>query len=67
MILGALVVNVSLEVLRTPDHATWIFYVILAATLLAKIRPWRWLAVVVGGTIGFGYAVHAIGRRDLAK
>ena len=27
VILGALVVNVSLEVLRTPGHATWIFYV----------------------------------------
>ena len=61
VILGALVVNVSLEVLRTPGHATWIFYIVLAATLLAKIRPWRWLAIVVGGTIGFGYAVHAIG------
>ena len=30
VILGALVVNVSLEVLRTPGHATWIFYVVLA-------------------------------------
>jgi ABC-type branched-subunit amino acid transport system permease subunit len=60
VILGALVVNVSLEVLRTPGHATWVFYLVLAATLLAKIRPWRLLAVVVGGTIGIGYAVHAI-------
>jgi branched-chain amino acid transport system permease protein len=61
VIVGALVVNVSLEVLRTPGHATWIFYVVLAATLLVKVRPWRWLAIVVGGTIGLGYAVHAIG------
>jgi branched-chain amino acid transport system permease protein len=60
VILGALVVNVSLEVLRTPGHATWIFYVLLTATLLVKIRPWRWLAIVFGGTIGLGYAVHAI-------
>jgi branched-chain amino acid transport system permease protein len=60
VILGALVVNVSLEVLRTPGHATWIFYVVLAATLVAKVRPWKWLAIVVGGTIGLGYAVHAI-------
>ena len=66
VILGALVVNVSLEVLRTPGHATWIFYVVLLATLLAKVRPWRWLAIVVGGTIGFGYAVHAIASVDLA-
>jgi branched-chain amino acid transport system permease protein len=60
VILGALVVNVSLEVLRTPGHATWIFYVALLAGLLAKLRPWRVLAVVLGGTIAFGYAVHAV-------
>ncbi|MDX6485675.1 MAG: branched-chain amino acid transport system permease protein [Gaiellaceae bacterium] len=60
VILGALVVNVSLEVLRTPDHATRIFYLVLVLALLAKVRPWRWLVVVVAGTIGLGYAVHAI-------
>jgi branched-chain amino acid transport system permease protein len=60
VILGALTVNVSLEVLRTPDHATWVFYVLIAAGLVAKVRPWRWLAVVVGGTIGVGYALNAI-------
>jgi ABC-type branched-subunit amino acid transport system permease subunit len=60
VILGALVVNVSLEALRTPDRATWIFYVLVLATLLARIRPWRWLAVVLGGTVALGYVVHAI-------
>jgi ABC-type branched-subunit amino acid transport system permease subunit len=60
VILGALVVNVSLEVLRTPGHATWIFYILLAVTLFARVRPWRWLAIVVAGTLGLGYAVHAI-------
>lgn len=60
VILGALVVNVSLEVLRTPGHATWIFYTLIVATLVAKLRPWRWLAAVVACTVGFGFAVHAI-------
>jgi branched-chain amino acid transport system permease protein len=60
VIIGALVVNVSLEVLRTPGHATWIFYLALAIALLAKIRPWQRLAAVVGGTIAFGYIVMAI-------
>jgi ABC-type branched-subunit amino acid transport system permease subunit len=60
VILGAITVNVSLEILRTPGHATWIFYIALLATLLAKLRPWYALAAVVGGTIAFGYAVHAI-------
>ena len=60
VILGALVVNVSLEVLRTPGHATWIFYIVLPATLLVKLRPWRWLAIVVGGTV----APRLRGARD---
>jgi ABC-type branched-subunit amino acid transport system permease subunit len=60
VILGALVVNVSLEVLRTPGHATWVFYVVIVATLLAKLRPWRWTATVLAATVGFGFAVHAI-------
>jgi len=60
VILGALVVNVSLEVLRTPGHATWIFYFLIAVALAARVRPWRWLAGVVAATIGLGYAVHAI-------
>ncbi|MGH3048901.1 MAG: branched-chain amino acid ABC transporter permease, partial [Gaiellaceae bacterium] len=60
VILGALTVNVSLEVLRTPNHATWVVYGLLVLTLVAKLRPWRWLAVVLAGTVGFGFAVHAI-------
>jgi ABC-type branched-subunit amino acid transport system permease subunit len=60
VIIGAIVVNVALEVLRTPEKATWIFYVLLLATLLIKLRPWRVLAVVLGGTIAFGYVVHAL-------
>ncbi|MEN3340763.1 MAG: branched-chain amino acid transport system permease protein [Actinomycetota bacterium] len=60
VILGALVVNISLEVLRTPGNATWIFYVVIVATLVAKLRPWRWTAVVLAGTVGLGFAAHAI-------
>jgi ABC-type branched-subunit amino acid transport system permease subunit len=67
VILGALVVNVSLEILRTPDHATWVFYLILLATLLAKLRPWRTLAAVLGGTVALGYAVHAIVSAEWAR
>jgi branched-chain amino acid transport system permease protein len=60
VIIGAIVVNVALEVLRTPEKATWIYYVLILATLLIKLRPWRVLAVVLGGTIAFGYAMHWI-------
>ncbi len=57
---GAILINVTLEVLRTPDHARWIFYGVIVFSLLAKLRPWRWLAVVLGGTVALGFAVHAI-------
>jgi branched-chain amino acid transport system permease protein len=60
VILGALVVNVTLEVLRTPDHATWLFFTLLLATLLVKLRPWRVLVGVLAGMVAFGFAVHAI-------
>ena len=60
VILGVLVVNVSLEALRTPGHATWIFYILVLGGLVAKVRPWRWLVAVVGGTIGLGYVLTAI-------
>ena len=43
VIVGAFVVNVSLEALRTPGHATWIFYIVILATLIVKVRPWKWL------------------------
>ena len=33
---GAVVVNVLLEVLRTPDHARWVFYAALILGLLAE-------------------------------
>jgi len=60
VILGALVVNISLEVLRDPGHATWVFFTLIAATLVAKLRPWLWLGIVFAGTVAFGFAVHAI-------
>ena len=33
---------------------------VLVATLIARIRPWRWLAIVLGGTVALGYIVQAI-------
>jgi branched-chain amino acid transport system permease protein len=63
VIVGAIVVNVSLELLRTPDHATWTFFAGILVALVWKIRPWYWLGIVLGGTIAFGYAVYAIVSR----
>ena len=67
VILGAIAVNVSLEILRTPDHATWIFYVVLVIALVAKVRPWGALAVVLGGTVALGFVLHAIASSSWAR
>jgi branched-chain amino acid transport system permease protein len=59
-VLGAIVVNVSLEVLRDANQARWLFLSVIFITLVAKVRPWAKLAAVLGGLVGFGYAFHAI-------
>ena len=60
VVAGAILINVLLEVLRDPDHARWVFYVLVFGFLVAKIRPWRVLAAVLGGLVAFGVVVHAI-------
>jgi branched-chain amino acid transport system permease protein len=59
-VLGAIVVNVSLEVLRDANQSRWLFYAGLLVTLVAKVRPWLRLALVVAALVGLGYAIHAI-------
>ena len=58
--LGAVVINVSLEVLRTPDHARWIFYIAILVGLAIALKPWWKLAAVLGSTVVFGFVVRAI-------
>jgi ABC-type branched-subunit amino acid transport system permease subunit len=60
VVVGAVTVNVLLEVLRTPDHARWILYIAILLTLVAKVRPWRKLGALLVATVAFGIAVHAI-------
>src|SRR5712691_1935367 len=65
--IGAVVVNVSLEVLRTPDHARWIFYLAILVGLGLALRPWWKLATVLGSTAVVGLVVHAIAVQVWAK
>ncbi len=67
VIFGAVVVNVLLEVLRTPDHARWIFYGVIGVGLLVKLRPWRVLAGVLAGLAAFGLVVHEIAQLISAR
>ena len=60
---GALVVMVIYDgLLRSPAEAGYLFYGLVLLTLLARLRPWRRLAVVLGATIAFGFAAHAIAQ-----
>jgi branched-chain amino acid transport system permease protein len=60
VVLGAILVNVMLEVLRSPQHSRWVFYAAVLAALLGIVRPWKWLAVVLAGTVAFGFAVREV-------
>jgi ABC-type branched-subunit amino acid transport system permease subunit len=59
-LVGAIVINVSLEVLRDTNHSRWLFFSIVFITLVAKLRPWTRLVAVLAATVGLGYAIHAI-------
>ena len=60
VMLGAIVLNVSLEVLREPDDASLVFFISLLVVSLAVIRPfWQWAAVAVA-TVVLGIVVHAV-------
>ncbi len=60
VVIGAVIVNVLLEVLREPGDSRYIFYVVIVAALVAILRPWPRLAAVLGGTIALGFVVHAV-------
>jgi branched-chain amino acid transport system permease protein len=60
VVFGAVVVNVLLEVLTTPDHARWVFYAAVLIGLVVKLRPWRVLAAVLAGLVLFGVVVNQL-------
>jgi branched-chain amino acid transport system permease protein len=63
VILGGFVINISSEFLAPqndhPDVKRWLFYGTIVL-VIALIKPWYRAAIVLVGTIAFGYAVHAI-------
>jgi branched-chain amino acid transport system permease protein len=59
-VLGALVLSVTLELLRNPDQAAYVFYGLILATLIVRMRPWRKLVAVLAAIVAFGFAAHAI-------
>ena len=61
--LGAIVINVSLEVLTNPEHARWLFYGALLAGVLWFVRPWAWTAGVLAGTVALGLLVRVLAEQ----
>jgi len=57
---GGIVVTLVLDLLRDPAQASAAFYGLIAVTLIAKVRPWRTLAAVVGATVALGFVVHVV-------
>ncbi|HJR94816.1 MAG TPA: branched-chain amino acid ABC transporter permease [Gaiellaceae bacterium] len=58
--IGAVLINASLEALRDPDDASWIFYAAVVLGLILLMRP-RWLPLaVLAGTAVFGLVVHEV-------
>jgi ABC-type branched-subunit amino acid transport system permease subunit len=60
VVVGALVVSVTPELMREPGNARWLFYAAIAIGLVLTIRPWQRLAAVLGALAAFGLAVHAL-------
>ena len=45
VVIGAITINVSLELLREPANARFLFYVAIVLGLVALVRPWQRLAL----------------------
>ena len=62
VLLGAGVIAVVPEVLRDPANGRVVFYGLVVAALLAKVRPWPRLAAVLAATALFGFAVRTVAK-----
>jgi branched-chain amino acid transport system permease protein len=60
VVLGAIIVNVLLQLLQNPDQARVLFYLLLVVGVITAFRFSRTLAVVAAATLAFGFAVHAV-------
>jgi branched-chain amino acid transport system permease protein len=59
-VVGGLVVAISLEFLRNPTEAGYVFYGVILLTLIVRLRPWTKLVAVLGSTVIFGLIVRVI-------
>ena len=62
-VLGAIVISVGLELLREPGNSRFLFYAAVILCVLSLYRASVELAVIVGGTLGFGFLVRELAGR----
>ena len=60
VVLGAVLISVLLELLRNPGDARGLFYLSVLLGLVAAFRLSRRLAIVLAGTVAFGFVAHAV-------
>jgi branched-chain amino acid transport system permease protein len=60
VVLGAITINVALELLREPDEARILFYLAIVLGAVALIRPWQRLVAVAAGTIVLGVVAYQL-------
>ncbi len=60
---GAVVINGSLEALRSPDDASWLFYAVVVLALVIMLRPWWRGPAVLVATIAFGFVAHEVAEQ----
>ena len=58
--MGAVLIGVLLELLRDPGDSRLLFYAVIVLGLVVAFRFSIRLAVLLGGTLGFGLVVHSI-------
>jgi branched-chain amino acid transport system permease protein len=63
VVLGAILISVVLELLREPGDSRFLFYVAVLLGLVAVFRASIQLAVVLVGTLAFGFVAHAVAGR----
>ena len=60
VVIGAIGISVLLELLREPGDSRFLFYSLVLLGLVGALGFTRRLALVLGGTLAFGFALHAV-------
>lgn len=58
VVLGAIVVAFTPEILRNPSIAGWLFYTALVVLLVVLLKKRNLIAAVLAGLVGFGYLIR---------